>query len=345
VDPEEEIRKVQFTGRASYIINLPKKWVVQQNIRQGDPLVISPLPDGSLRISPKALGALEKSTEAVMKVAPEMDNDSLTRRLVSLYLAGYNSIRLVASGGVTLVQREAIKDLIRTRFVGTEIVSESSDSMTLQVLMSLPGLSVEDALRRMSIITGFMLKDAFRAVETLDRNLASSVVRADDEVDRFSLYVIRQLASAVRSQLVMKEIGLSSPAECLGYRVVVKSVERMADHASRIAGTVPSMEKKLDPPILSDLADFKSLDSQALEDSLAALFKRDYSMADVVFSVVSKCRKLDAKVLARISERKGVDETSSRLVAEDLRRWAEYAADIAEVTLNLTVASSQRNQG
>jgi len=340
VDSEEEIRKVQFTGRASYIINLPKKWIVKHNIKQGDPLVVAPEPDGSLRISPKSLSAGDNSSEAVMKVDPDLDTDALTRRLISLYLSGYNTVRLIASGGVNLVQREAIKDLIRTRFVGTEIVSESSESMTLQVLMSLPELPVEDALRRMSIITGFMLRDAFGAVETMDKNLASSVIKADDEVDRFSLYVIRQLISAVRSQLVMKEIRLSSPVECLGYRMVVKTVERMADHAARIASTVLSMDRKLDPSTLADLAEFKALDSQALEDSLSALFKRDYAMADGVFALVGRCRKLDAKLLARLTERKGIDETSLRLVTEDLRRWAEYSADIAEVVLNLTVVAS-----
>jgi phosphate uptake regulator len=340
MDSEEEIRKVQFTGRASYIVNLPKRWIIKQNIHQGDSLVVIPQADGSLRIAPKSMARRDESLEAVMKVPADLDNDALTRRLVSLYLSGYNTVRLVASGGVTMVQREAVKDLIRTRFVGTEIVSESSDSMTLQVLMSLPELSVEDALRRMSIITGFMLKDAFRAVETLDKSLANSVMRADDEVDRFSLYVIRQLVSAVMNQMVMKEIGLSSPAECLGYRVVVKTVERMADHAARIASTVVSMDRKLDSSTLADLAEFKALDAQALDDSLAALSKRDYSMAEGVFAVVSRCRKLDAKVLARISEKKSGDETTSRLVAEDLRRWAEYAADIAEVVLNLTVTSS-----
>jgi len=340
MDSEEEIRKVQFTGRASYIVNLPKRWIIKQNIHQGDSLVVIPQADGSLRIAPKSMARRDESLEAVMKVPADLDNDALTRRLVSLYLSGYNTVRLVASGGVTMVQREAVKDLIRTRFVGTEIVSESSDSMTLQVLMSLPELPVEDALRRMSIITGFMLKDAFRAVETLDKSLANSVMRADDEVDRFSLYVIRQLVSAVMNQMVMKEIGLSSPAECLGYRVVVKTVERMADHAARIASTVVSMDRKLDSSTLADMAEFKALDAQALDASLAALFKRDYSMAEGVFAVVSRCRKLDAKVLARISEKKSGDETTSRLVAEDLRRWAEYAADIAEVVLNLTVTSS-----
>jgi phosphate uptake regulator len=340
VDPEEEIRKVQFTGRASYIINLPKRWIIKQNVHQGDSLVVIPQVDGSLRIAPRSLGRGDEPLEAVMKVPSELDNDALTRRLVSLYLSGYNTVRLVASGGVTMVQREAVKDLIRTRFVGTEIVSESSDSMTLQVLMSFPELSVEDALRRMAIITGFMLKDAFRAVETLDKSLASSVTRADDEVDRFSLYVIRQLVGAVRSQMVMKEIGLSSPMECLGYRVVVKSVERMADHAARIAITVASMDRKLDGLTLADLTELKALDAKALDDSLAALFKRDYFMAEGVFATVSRCRKLDAKVLARISEKRSGDETTCRLVAEDLRRWAEYAADIAEVVLNLTVTSS-----
>jgi hypothetical protein len=100
------------------------------------------------------------------------------------------------------------------------------------------------------------------------------------------------------------------------------------------------MDRKMDSTTLAELVEFKALDAQALDDSLAALFKRDYSMAEGVFVVVSRCRKLDAKVLARISEKKSGDETTCRLVAEDLRRWAEYAADIAEVVLNLTVTSS-----
>ena len=47
----------------------------------------------------------------------------------------------------------------------------------------------------------------------------------------------------VQNDRILKEIGLTSPTDCLGYRLIVKSVERVADHASRIAQEVQAIKK------------------------------------------------------------------------------------------------------
>lgn len=48
-----EFRKIQFTGRSSYIISLPKKWIKENELKQGDvvPLLINP--HGSITVLPK----------------------------------------------------------------------------------------------------------------------------------------------------------------------------------------------------------------------------------------------------------------------------------------------------
>jgi len=338
----EETRRVQFTGRSSFILNLPKAWVIQNGISQGDVMSIATLPDGSLVVTPREATKANEKAEALVRVAPDAAADALVRRLVSLYIAGYASIRVVTEGGATLLQREMVKDLIRTRFVGTEIVSESAEGMTLQVLLSLPELSVKNAIRRMAVITTYMIRDAFQAAETLDGQLANSVIKADNEVDRFSLYVIRHLVSAVSSYSVLRELGLGSPAHCLGYRVVVKSVERIADHAVRMAETSLTLRGRFDGELLSELRSLRDLAVKAFEDSMAALFKEDYDQADRIFETVEKCRAVEAMILTRASEGDRADLASLRLMVEDLRRCAEYASDIAEVVLNMTVKGVQR---
>ena len=50
-----------------------------------------------------------------------------------------------------------------------------------------------------------------------------------------ALYIVRLLKLAVANQRVVKEIGIESQRECLGYRLIAKSVERTADHATKIA--------------------------------------------------------------------------------------------------------------
>ncbi|MEM2912481.1 MAG: hypothetical protein QXM52_03785 [Candidatus Bathyarchaeia archaeon] len=40
------------------------------------------------------------------------------------------------------------------------------------------------------------------------------------------------------------DIGLSQPRDCLGYRVIVKFVERIADHATKIVENVMRLKEK-----------------------------------------------------------------------------------------------------
>jgi phosphate uptake regulator len=339
MEDEAEARRVQFTGRSSYIVNLPKKWVVEQGIRQGDLVFIYPQADGSLLLYPRRQPRPEGRDEASIRVDPHTSPDSLVRHLVSLYVGGYDVMRVYSEEGVTLAQKEAVKEIVRTRLVGTEVVSESADGMVVQVLLSFPQLPIEDALRRMATIATYMLRDAYRAVETLDRDLANIVIRSDDEVDRFSLYVIRQLVGAVADRAVLKDVGLSSPSDCLGYRVVVKSLERIADHAARVAHASLGLEEGLGEGLLAQLGELKELTTRALEASMASLFKRDYAEAEGVFDVVAKCRGLESVILSRAAGGKG-DGVSVKLIVEDIRRCSEYAADIAEIVMNMTVRAS-----
>ena len=65
--------------------------------------------------------------------------------------------------------------------------------------------------------------------------MANGVVKSDDKVDRFSLYILRNLLMATKNERTLAGDRLKHPSDCLGYRATVKSIERVADHATRIA--------------------------------------------------------------------------------------------------------------
>lgn len=50
----EEIRKIQFTGRATYTISLPKKWVTSLGLKAGNQIIVSQQ-NNSLILTPKEL--------------------------------------------------------------------------------------------------------------------------------------------------------------------------------------------------------------------------------------------------------------------------------------------------
>jgi phosphate uptake regulator len=106
--------------------------------------------------------------------------------------------------------RYAIKDFIRKKLVGTETLSDLPNELTLQILLSYAELSVKDTLRRMSIIAASMHRDAVQTMSSDNPRIAKEVVGMDDEVDRFSFYVMRLLSVAVMDAQVLKMSGIAN---------------------------------------------------------------------------------------------------------------------------------------
>jgi len=53
-----------------------------------------------------------------------------------------------------------VREVVRKKLVGTEIITDASDLIIIQVLLSVPELSVDSAVRRMFLILTAMHTDA-----------------------------------------------------------------------------------------------------------------------------------------------------------------------------------------
>jgi len=330
-----------MTGGSTYIISLPKKWVTESKLKKGNPLLLREEENGSLTILPPELEKAEQSDEAFISVSPKDAPDTLIRKTVSAYLVGYNTIRIGAAKQqqMTSRQRNALKTFARTLLVGTEIVTDTPNELTLQVLLSYPELSVPSALRRMSIITSSMHNDAMVALKKVDHQLAKDVVQTDNEVNRFHLYIIRQLKMAVHNPRLTNEMGLASPRDCLGYRLITKTVERTADHAANIAKNVLLLKKPVDERVLGKIVQMSELAISSFQMAIEALFKRNFNMAEGIIAKTEQIASLERRAVLSSKETELEEIASLRLLIESVRRTAEYASDIAEIVLNLTVES------
>ena len=338
-ETEGEVRRLQETGRASFIVSVPKQWVLDQGLRKGSLIHMWRQQDESLLITAGEKTVKQRPSEAIILIEPDLNPQSLARRLIALYLVGLNSIILKSKDSMPSEIRDIVREIARRKLVGTEIVSESSSEMVLQVLLSYPELSVESALRRMVTIADQMHRDSITALCEDKHDLAAQVLKSDDEVDRFGFYIVRLLKQAVEDPRLMKEIGLNSPRDCLGYRLITKSVERIADHSARIAEHATELQKALTPRLagrMKELSDFCSLQFQ---EASQALFRSDYSMADRVLAGQDRADTLESEMEKQIYKQNLSPEDISglRLILESLKRIGEYGNDIAEIVLNLTV--------
>ena len=344
VDEERHVRRVQVTGRGSYIISIPKPWVKEAGLVKGGRIEFSTQQNGGLLLTPfDSLRQDEEKSKCELLLPNNAETNSLMRKIISLYVVGYSTIEISSqSGNLAPATRDAIREVARQKLVGTEVVTESSRSATLQVLLNYPQLLVPDALRRMSSIMSSMQQDALQALAERDRELANQVAKTDDEIDRFSLYIIRQLKWAVQHPMLVGRIGLTSPVDCLGYRIVTKTIERSADHAARVAQSSLNVEKPLDPVLLKEMNSLSQYSSRMMDNALRALYTTDYELAEKVLQDKDRVSILESKLVERVLKEKmaASELLAVTLISESLRRIGEYATDVAEVVLNLAIHKS-----
>ena len=287
---DEETRKIQFTGKSSYIVSLPKKWVEDIGLKPGEQVTVIRQGNSLLQIVPSKKRFAKTAKEATIEVSNDESSKPI-RKLIALYLLGFNVINIKAKEGrLRTDQRDAVKDTVRKVLMGTEITADSTDGMTIQVLINMVELSIDAAFKRMLLITKSMLKDTMLALRESNVDLAKEVIKSDDEVDRFSFYIIRQLKIAIQKEHLLADMGLVNPRDCLGYRLIVKSIERVADHTVNIAEDFVEIEESIGMEVLNKIIDMSNFAIEVLDDACLSLFKRDYNAAE---DSIEKAKRID----------------------------------------------------
>jgi len=332
-----EIRRVQVTGGSTFIISLPKKWVRSVGLKPGSPVVINSLKDGSLILKPYQEEGVTSITRAELYAKKDENFSKIIREFISRYLVGYDIIAIYFEKGMGN-QKEMIKRVIREKLIGVELLEESAQHLLVQCLVKYDELPLMKALERMSIITGFMIEDAVKSFLELDKELAEEVVKRDDEVDRFYLFSVRQLKHVIKNITDLYKIGLKTARDCLGYRIIIKSVERIADHAARIAQVGMKLNKKVSREISEEISSFTNRVLDAFKESIYALLKLDTEKAHNVIDSSEELIRVEEDLTSKIiMHEETYTVMVTKLVLDSLKRIAEYSSDIAEITINLSV--------
>lgn len=336
-----EFRKVQVTGGNSFVVSLPKSWVTDVGLRPKDAVAVIVQPDSSLLIVPRRDIRETAKSEATLEVTQGLDKDTLLRHFISYYLAGYDTIR-IGMGKADPSLRGFIREGIRRKLVGVEIIEETSTAILTQCLSGYIDLPLKKALERMSIIAAGMLTDSVAVLAKAGGATADEVIERDDEVDRFYHFLLRQLNIAVRDRSVIQEIGLSSTRDCLGYRLVLKSTERVADHAAGIAAEAENLHGMSESAV-QKVKEVTAMSRKVFDSSISALLRLDAKMAEEAIERTEEVIEMEAKISSEILSPKmsGAQVASIKLMLEGIRRAAEYGSDIAEIAIDLTVAEPQ----
>jgi len=327
-----EIRKVQVTGGSSYVITLPKEWIKSLNIKKNDPLGLMAQPDGTLLITPKTTGEKMHRTKE-FSVDTIDDPEYLFRLLVGAYIMGYSLIVVKSDKRIPPFVMECVTHFTQTA-VGPEIIEETMNSITIKDLLNPVEMPFDKTIRRMYIILKTMHEDAVAALKNKDKQLANEVITRDSSVDRLQWLIARQSNVVLRDVTLSKKMEVTQE-EAMYYFLMSRIMERVGDHAVRIAENVPLLiDENIGDAVVSTISAASTLALDILANSMSAWKKKDMKAANKNMESIKQLGSYCEEISNSALQIKGRSSISLSYIAESIKRTGEYAGDIAELVID-----------
>ena len=314
-----ETRKIYSSGRSSYILTLPKEWVERNGLRPGDGVILQ-IADSHITVLAKRE---EKRKKTAMLDAKDLEAEPLIRRIISHYLAGYDSLKVKV---YTEEHRRAIA-LASDILIGAEIIEDLGKEIVIEIFLDDSRYSPMDIIEKMGNVCITMLTDFCSALKDLNRYICSSIQVREEEIDRLHFLVLRQLKS------VVKDCGKGGilPTKALEYRTVVRAFERIADHIANMAESLLRIGKPI-----PELCDLVNAVQDMLKTANVAVLKEDTELADFVLDEFERLSDKGRRYYEMVGENPQ-HAIFIKSIIDSLFRIGAYSADIAEVVINLCV--------
>ncbi len=303
-----EFRKVQFTGRSSYIISLPKKWVIENGLKQGDVIPLSINSDGSITIFPKE--PKEVSEEKVLEISKEYSPDMAVRLVISAYIQGYDILEIRFSEEMP-IYKVKIRKVLQS-LPGVEIVMDEYQRMVAKSLLDEGEVNLAELLNRIKSLVLSMLGDLELLINSPgDGEILRDINDLENELDRFYFLIIRAVNRLLSRREVTEESGMIKRSfDLLGILFIVRNIERIGDHITRISEN----PGRINVSYLREK--FNEMMVQVEERNLG---------------------KIDRLMLELKAKVRGIDYRQS-IALESYRRILEYLENIGETIINMALS-------
>ncbi len=335
-----ESRKVQRVGYSTYSVSLPKEWVRESGLRQGDLVMLHQEKDGSLKLVPSSMVERKAPTEeCVINSDLCTDPGMLERIIVGNYTLGLDSFSVVSSTRISRAHTDEVRKITH-RLMGLGIVQETPERIDLQCSVDPTKFKLDMLMRRLVVIASTIYSEAMQALGEHDLELAEDAIRREDEADMMYWLAIRLLLSAQRDRTVADKIGLDEPSHILYYALISRYLEVIADHAENIARRAIEFkgnERRGGKHSIRDIVNLSELAHNVFLKSMDCVFTGDIDVANNVLEITRVIGNESEKLMRDLPQMPIL-----RRIVLELARIADTGAGIAVIAINKALEKSSK---
>lgn len=330
----KETRKVQLTGGSTYTISLPKQWALEHGIEAGRQLHLYANSDGSLTV--RVTSSQEAETMDTRVAVDGYGESDLKRTVQALYGVGMDEFTLTTGNAFSTAQRRSATRTA-TKLIGPEAFKETETSIAFKNMINTSDESIRQSVLQLKYVTVWMHRNAVLALANGDTDQAERVIERDEEADRLFGLVNRCFQKSLTSLQEIEQLNLDRPT-IFSYYTTARQLERVADHAEKIATTALRIENPSAVGAVNELVSLADQSRKVVVDAASVLLdggsvEQAYTALHTRDELLEAIESLDR----RLHNSSESDTYLFALVLDSVRRTAEYGGNIAEAMIQASI--------
>ena len=278
-------RKLMGFSKGSYIVTMPKSWIVKNNLKKGDTISIE---EGNNELIFYAGQKEPIRKEKAISIETEGKKLAIIKaEIVSAYLNNCNTIEIRSKNLAD--DAPVIKGIIRN-LSGMEIIEQTGTKIVAQDLIDVSSISIQNIMRRMDVITRSMIDDLLLCIG--GKCDPKSIINRDTDVNRLYFLGYRVIKNAMENPAVMRELNINI-WHIANHRSVLIRVEEIADTQKRISRLLSNAQ--LRGETLEGIREITEDIKNSYNDVMKAYYTNDKKIALEIEinheNLIEKCNK------------------------------------------------------
>ncbi|MFH1072244.1 MAG: hypothetical protein V1743_02330 [Nanoarchaeota archaeon] len=268
-----EFRKLIKFGTNSYVISLPKSWIVSNKLEKGNTIYLENNAN-QLLLSPEKITNVPEEKEITLDCRQDK-LETIKRKIIAQYI---NNCKIINIHFTSNEMAQHIREIIQN-LMALEIIEQSNDFIVAKDYLNMENVSIPSLIRKNDTIIRSMLRDTN---ETLKQNsffrnveLCDNINSRDQDVNRISFLIMRTVKYLVSNPEMRRD---GSGFEYFNYYELTQLLEKIGDELKRTMRLLAAMDLKKANE-LKEL--FDDIEKMYL-DSMKAYYNKDVEMAYAV---------------------------------------------------------------
>lgn len=268
-----EYRKLISFGRNSYVVSMPKSWVIKNKLRKGDLMSVNDN-GNEITISLSSNNAVQTAPREITIQTENKEINLIKTEIVSAYLNNYDIINIYSN---TLEKNALeIKNILRN-LTGMEVMEQTSKRIVAKDLINKSEISLKVLIRRMDVITRAMIDDAIESID--GESHYESIDQRDNDVNRLHFLSYRVIRGAMKDPSLAKTLKMEPWELFISQRIMMR-LEKIADRQKRITRYLRNI--KLKKSVAKDLKKLYSHMRDKYLEVMKAYYNNDKTLAFAV---------------------------------------------------------------